>query len=133
MSQSFAATVGRALEPIMKPAGLGYWQIVVALISGIAAKEVVVSSMSVLYGIGNIASSQGMMALAAILGSQGFGIANAYSMMIFCLLYIPCAATIGVIHRETRSIKWTLGAVAIQLCTAWICSVLFYNVLGLIF
>lgn len=128
MSQSFAAGIGKLLVPVMTPAGLGYWQIIVALISGIAAKEVVVSSMSVLYGIGNIASDAGMSSLAAILNASGFGAVNAYSMMIFCLLYVPCVATIATIHRETRSGKWTLFAVAVQLAAAWIVSTAFFTV-----
>lgn len=133
MSQSFAAELGRLLVPVMTPAGLGYWQIIVALISGIAAKEVVVSSLSVLYGVGNVVSAGGMTTLAAILEGSGFGAINAYSMMIFCLLYIPCAATIGTIHRETGSFKWTLMTITIQLCTAWICSTIVYNLGCMIF
>ncbi len=128
MSDSFGAVLGKWLAPLMSSAGLGYWQIVVALISGIAAKEVVVSSLSVLYGIGNIASAEGMSALAGILSGSGFGVINAYSMMIFCLLYVPCAAAIGTIKRETNSLKWTLGAVSLQLGTAWLCSTLFFQI-----
>ncbi|MDY4434135.1 MAG: ferrous iron transport protein B, partial [Candidatus Flemingibacterium sp.] len=60
MSDSFAAIAARFLVPVMKPTGLGYWQIIVALISGVAAKEVVVSSMSVLFGVANAASAEGM-------------------------------------------------------------------------
>ncbi len=128
MSTSFAAAIGRVLEPIMSACGLGYWQIVVALISGIAAKEVVVSSMSVLYGVSNISSTAGMASLAAILTGSGFTAVNAYSMMIFCLMYVPCAATIATIHRETKSLKWTLFAVLLQLGLAWLCSTAFYVV-----
>ncbi len=128
MSQSFAAVIGKALVPIMSTAGLGYWQIVVALISGIAAEEVVVSSMSVLYGVGNIASVEGMTSLAGILTAGGFGSINAYSMMIFCLLYVPCVATIATIRRETSSRRWTILAVAIQLLTAWLVSTVFFNI-----
>ncbi len=130
MSESFAAYIGKVLVPVMKPLGLGYWQIVVALISGIAAKEVVVSSMSVLYGIGNIASVSGMAGLAAILSASGFGAINAYSMMIFCLLYVPCVATIATIRRETSSLKWTLLAILIQLGTAWLVSFGVYTTLS---
>mgnify|MGYP000093264405 FL=1 len=54
ISESFGSIIGKALVPVLAPAGLGYWQIAVALISGIAAKEVVVSSCSVLFGIANI-------------------------------------------------------------------------------
>lgn len=128
MSQSFAAMAGKWLVPVMAPAGLGYWQVVVALISGIAAKEVVVSSMSVLYGITNIASETGMAQLAGILAQSGFTALNAYSMMLFCLLYVPCIATIATIKRETASWKWTLSAVLLQLGTAWVVSVLFYQI-----
>ncbi|MCI8388787.1 MAG: ferrous iron transport protein B [Clostridiales bacterium] len=131
MSQSFAAMIAKFIEPIMRPTGLGYWQIIVALISGIAAKEVVVSSMSVLFGIGNIASAEGMAALSGALGAAGFGAANAYAMMIFVLLYIPCAATIATIRRESGSTKFTLGTVAMQLGTAWIMSAVVYNVIML--
>ncbi len=128
MSKSFGAFLGRWLVPIMEPAGLGYWQIIVALISGIAAKEVVVSSMSVLYGVGNIVSPEGMSTLAGVLLGNGFTSINAYSMMIFCLLYVPCAAAIATIRRETGSLKWTLRAIALQLGTAWICSTVFFQI-----
>lgn len=131
MSESFGAFLGKWIAPAMRPAGLGYWQIVVALISGIAAKEVVVSSMSVLYGVGNISSAAGMASLASLLGSQGFTAVNAYALMIFCLLYIPCAATIAVIRKETGSFKWTIGTVLLQLGIAWVFSTLFFQATSL--
>ena len=62
-SESFGAALGRFLVPVLKPAGLGLWQIAVALISGISAKEVVVSSFSVLFGVSNINSAAGMAAV----------------------------------------------------------------------
>ncbi len=133
MSKSFGALIGRWLEPVMAPAGLGYWQIIVALISGIAAKEVVVSSMAVLYGIGNISSAAGMSTLEGILASSGFGALNAYSMMLFCLLYVPCIASIATIKRETVSTKVTILTLCLQLGLAWSVSTLFYRLGGLIF
>ena len=66
MSSGFGAIAGRWLVPLFAPIGLGFWQIAVALIAGISAKEVVVSSFSVLYGIGNINSASGMAALSAV-------------------------------------------------------------------
>lgn len=131
MAESFAAGIGRILAPLMAPAGLGQWQIAVALISGIAAKEVVVSSMSVLYGIGNIFSAGGMESLLAALSSTGFTALNAYCLMLFCLLYVPCAATIGVIRRESGSVKYTVFAVLLQLGTAWAVSTLVFQIGGL--
>ncbi len=127
MSDSFGAALGRRLVPILKPAGLGLWQMGVALISGLAAKEVVVSSFSVLFGIPNINSAEGMNSLAQILKPAGFGALNAYALMVFCLLYTPCAAAMGVIARELKSVKWTLFIVFFQLAIAWLAAVLIFQ------
>lgn len=128
MSRSFAAMAGRLMAPALAPAGLGYWQIGVALLSGIAAKEVVVSSMGVLYGIANVASPEGMASLGSTLFASGFGAVNAYSMMLFALLYVPCIATLAAIRRESGSWRFTLAATALQLTSAWVVSTLFYQI-----
>ncbi len=133
VSESFAAIIGHSLTPILAPAGLGSWQIAVALISGISAKEVVVSSFSVLYGISNINSASGMTQLSAILGGAGFGGVNAYALMIFCLLYTPCIATIATIRRETQSTRWTLLMMAFQLAVAWTAAVIVFQIGSRIF
>ena len=133
ISQSFGAEIGRFLVPFLAPAGLGMWQIAVALISGLSAKEVVVSSFSVLFGISNINSAAGMSALSGILGASGFGPVNAYALMVFCLLYSPCMATVATIHRETRSWKWTLGMVLFQVLLAWAAATLVFQVGSRIF
>ena len=132
ISQSFGSYIGRAIVPVFAPAGLGYWQIIVALIAGIAAKEVVVSSCGVLFGISNIATAHGMSTALAALNSIGFGTANALALMVFCLLYVPCTATIATIRRETESRKLTILFVLFQLCVAWIMSFLFYHIFLLI-
>lgn len=133
VSQSFAAAIGRVLIPVLRPAGLGDWRIAVALISGLSAKEVVVSSFSVLFGINNINSAAGMGELSGILGGIGFGGVNAYALMIFCLLYSPCIAAVATIKKETGSIRWTLGMVLFQLAVAWAASVLVFQLGSLIF
>ena len=133
VSESLGAALGHWMEPILAPAGLGMWQIGVALISGISAKEVVVSSFCVLFGINNVNSAAGMAALTGQLAEAGFGPLNAYCMMVFCLLYVPCAATIGTIKKETGSMKFTLKMLAFQLVTAWIVSALVYQIGSLIF
>lgn len=69
MSESFGAAIGHFIVPVLKPIGLGYWQIAVALIAGISAKEVVVSSCAVLFGIANVNSAAGMGALHQALGA----------------------------------------------------------------
>ena len=128
MTDSFAALLGRILVPVFTPIGLGYWQIVVALISGIAAKEIVVSSTSVLFGVNNINSAGGMGEMVAALGAVGFGSINAYALMVFCLLYVPCAATLGTIRKETESTKFMLGAMVFQLGIAWLVTFVVYRV-----
>lgn len=128
MEQSFGAAIGRLLVPVFAPVGLGYWQIILALISGIAAKEVVVSSCSVLFGIGNVATEAGMQNLSALLGSMGFGAVNAYALMVFCLLYVPCMAAVATIRRETGSWKWTGAMAVFQLVTAWTGAFLVYQI-----
>lgn len=133
VSDSFAAIVGHSLAPFLRPAGLGQWQVAVALISGLSAKEVVVSSFSVLYGINNVNSSAGMAGLSGILTEAGFGWMNAYALMVFCLLYSPCIAAVATIKRETGSWKWTLGMVLFQLAVAWMGAVLVFQLGSFIF
>ncbi|MCI9354201.1 MAG: ferrous iron transport protein B [Firmicutes bacterium] len=127
MTNSFGAVIGHLLEPFFAPIGLGYWQIAVALIAGISAKEVVVSSCAVLFAVPNINSQAGMTELATILNSMGFGVLNAYCLMIFCLLYVPCAATIATIKRESNSWKWTGISVLFQIAVAWCVTFVVYR------
>lgn len=132
ISNSFGSIIGKAAVPLFAPVGLGYWQIVVALIAGIAAKEVVVSSCSVLFGVQNITTTDGMSTMVATLGALGFGAANAYALMVFCLLYIPCIATIATINREVESKKLTALIIFFQFAVAWVMSFLVYHI-GLLF
>lgn len=127
ISDSFAAGIGRFLVPVLAPAGLGLWQIGVALISGIAAKELVVSSCSVLFGM-SISTDMEIEAFHQVLEGMGFGAVNAYALMVFCLLYVPCMATIATIKKETNSWKWTIGMILMQLVIAWAVAVLVYQV-----
>lgn len=132
MKDSFGALFGKLLVPVLVPCGLGMWQIGVSLISGIAAKEVVVSSFSVLFGIGNANSSEGMQSLVSILGEQGFTAVNAYALMLFCLLYTPCIATIATIRSELHSRRLTAAVIVFQLIIAWSVTTLFYQIASLI-
>lgn len=128
-ADSFGAIIGKLLVPIMIPAGLGLWQIVVALISGISAKEVVVSSFAVLFGVANANSAAGMQEVMTNIqaASPGFGALNAYSLMIFCLLYVPCAASIATVKKESGSIRFTIGMVLFQLIFAWVMAVIVFQ------
>ena len=127
VSESFAAVLGRGLAPVLVPAGLGAWQTAVALLTGLSAKEVVVSSFFILYGAGNRGAGTGHEALAASLAAGDFTGASALALLVFCLLYTPCAAAMGAIKQETGSLRWTVGLAVYQLFLAWICAVLVYQ------
>ncbi len=127
MTESFGAFIGQCITPLFVPIGLGYWQIVTAIFAGISAKEVVVSSCAVLFGISNINSAAGMDTMAGLLGSMGFGALNAYAMMVFCLLYVPCVATLATIKKETGSWSWTGLTVLFQFGMAWLVTFLVFQ------
>ncbi len=127
MSDGFGAIIGRLLVPVFAPAGLGFWQIAVALIAGISAKEVVVSSCAVLFGIVNANSASGMAKFADVLQGIGFGPLNAFCLMVFCLLYVPCAAALAAIQKESGSWSWTAFVTVFQLAVAWIVTFVVYQ------
>ncbi len=128
MAGSFGAVIGKWLTPFFVPIGLGFWQIAVALIAGISAKEVVVSSCAVLFGIVNASSPEGMTAFAAALEGIGFGPLNAFCLMVFCLLYIPCAASLATIRKESGSGAWMCFTAVFQLAVAWVVTFIVYQI-----
>lgn len=115
-SQSILAAIGKLLAPVFTLCGFGSWKPAVALLSGLVAKESIVSTMSVLYSGGLTAALQ-----------INFTRLSACSFLIFVLLYTPCAAALSTIRRETGSIKWMVVSAFYQLATAWYCSALFYQ------
>lgn len=131
MAASFGAKLGSLLVPLLVPVGLGFWQIVVALIAGISAKEVVVSSFIVLFGIQGTKTAGEMAALNGQLSFIGFGPLNAFCMMLFCLLYIPCAATLATVKKETGSARSMGKTAAFQLLVAWGLTFLVYQTVTL--
>lgn len=118
-SESILANLGKFITPIFIPCGFGTWKASVSLVTGIVAKESVVSTMAVLYG-GNQQS------IADQLQSI-FSPLAAYSFMIFVLLYTPCIAALAAIKKEMRSLKWTFIAFIYQLSIAWLCSTLIFQ------
>lgn len=128
MTNSFGAILGRWITPFFVPIGLGFWQIAVALIAGISAKEVVVSSCAVLFGIVNASSPDGMASFAAALQGIGFGQINAFCLMVFCLLYIPCAAALAAIRKESHSWAWMGFTALFQLMVAWLVTFAVYHI-----
>lgn len=82
--------------PLLAPAGLGLWQIAVMLISGLAAKEVVASSFMVLFQVSSSSDAN----IVHMLSGMGFTSLNAYCLLVFCLLYTPCLATVMTIRKR---------------------------------
>ena len=120
--ESVLGVVGSWLAPFFGPLGIGHWAIVVSLIAGFVAKEVVVATLGAIFLSGNGA-------LGAVLASElGWGPLNAYAFMIFCLLYIPCIATIAVIKGETGTWKWAAFSAVYTIGVAWIIAALIYQI-----
>ena len=121
--KSYIGRIGKAIEPVFQPIGID-WRGSVALLTGFVAKEIVISTMGVLYAAEGDGESD---ALSNALLKSGMTPLSALSMMIFVLLYIPCLATIGAITRETGSVKWTLFNIAFTTGVAWGMSFVVYQ------
>ena len=124
--QSVLGMLGNVIAPIFAPLGFGFWQAAVAIIAGLAAKEVVVSTFGTLSGMEED-DEDGITSLV----HDTFTPLSAFSFMVFTLLYIPCFATIGAIKQETNGFKWPLIMCGITLVTAYIVSFLVFQIGGL--
>jgi len=122
-ADSVLGMIGSFIAPIFAPLGFGTWQAAVAIIAGLAAKEVVVATFGTLAGMEED-DEDGITQLV----HDTFTPLSAYSFMAFTLLYTPCFAAIGAIKQETNSYKWAATMCAITLVTAYIVSFLIYNV-----
>ncbi len=126
INSSIGASIGKMIAPLFAPLGFGSYQASLSLLTGVLAKEVVIANMAIIYGIGETAGE-----FAAALSST-FTPISAYAFMIFVLLYTPCVSVIGVIRRETNSIKWTVFSVLYQFGIAWFVSMAFYQIASLL-
>lgn len=120
INTSFLAYIGKLLAPIFKPLGFGFWQASVSLLTGLMAKEVVVSSMGVIFGSN----------LRDIL-PQFFTSISAYAFLVFVLLYTPCITAVATMKKEYGS-KLAIFSVAYQFVLAWLAAFLVYNIGSLI-
>ena len=109
--------VGSFFGMLVQLLGFGTWQAGATLVPGFLAKEVIVSSMAIIY-------SSGDAGLVNVIQNQ-FTPLSAYAFMIFILLYIPCVSTVAAIRKETYSWKWTALAVAYPLVTAYVLTFIF--------
>lgn len=121
VNNSYFAYLGRFIAPIFKPLGFGTWEVAVALLTGVLAKEVVVTTFNIIYHI------QGNEGLVTIIQNQ-YTALSAYSFMVFSLIYMPCVATIATILKETFSKKWMFFAIFYSLTLGYVLSLLIYQV-----
>ncbi|MEG1730067.1 MAG: ferrous iron transport protein B [Oscillospiraceae bacterium] len=121
---SLLAYIGRFIAPIFAPLGFGHWQAAVASFTGLLAKENIVATFGVLYGVGGV-SEVGAEYWAQL--AQNFTALSAYSFMIFNLLCAPCFAAMGAIRSEMNSGKWTAGAIGYQCLFAYVVSLIVYQ------
>ena len=121
-AESILARFGSFIAPIFAPLGFGAWQAAVALLTGLIAKEAVVSSMSLFYGF-----SMTDYAAAGAAMAVTFSPAAALAFLVFCALYTPCVAAIATIRREMGSRRWTVLTLAWQLAVAYLASFVAYH------
>ncbi|MDO7907977.1 ferrous iron transport protein B [Paenibacillus sp. JX-17] len=121
INESFLKNIGSIIAPVLSPLGFGDWQAAAALLTGFLAKEVVVSTMNIIYAAPSVAGLQGEL-------THFFTPLQSYSFMVFILLYVPCLATVGVIRKETSSAKWTWFSVGYALVVAYLISFVIYRV-----
>lgn len=123
--KSYLQTVGHAIEPVIAPLGFD-WQMGVSLMSGVVAKEVVVSSMSVIYNTPD--SDNPEHDLSSILrADNNWNTSVALSFLTFVLIYFPCIASVSAIGRESGTWKWAFFTVVYTTGMAWLASFLVYN------
>jgi ferrous iron transport protein B len=122
---SMLASIGNAIKFIFVPLGFGQWQSAMAVVTGFLAKEVVVATYGVLFGLGEVAEDNPNLITHI---SQMFTPVSAYSFMVFTLLASPCFAALGAIKSEMGSWKWTLFAMAWQTGLAYVLAMLIYQI-----
>lgn len=123
INYSLAAMIGRALEPLLAPLGFN-WQIAVALIPGMAAREVAVAALGTVYAIegGKEAADQIGLVLA-----EKWSLATALSFLVWFIFAPQCASTLAVIRRETGSARWMVATFIYMFALAYVASLLTYN------
>lgn len=116
-SYSILAAIGTRIAPLFTLCGFGNWKAAVSLLSGVAAKECVVSTMAILYGGADLAAALPLT----------FTPLSAYAFMAFVLLYTPCIAALSAIRKEMGSLKWTAVTIGYQMTAAWFVSAMIFQ------
>jgi ferrous iron transport protein B len=136
LQNSFAGKIGHVIEPVIKP--LGYdWQIGIGIISSFAAREVIVSTLAIVYGVGKDAADHDRNSLYGTLqqakrtdGTPIFNTATCASLLVFYILAAQCLSTTAVVRRETGTWKWPLFQIAYMTGLAYLAAMVVYQVLS---
>lgn len=124
-TDSLLAIIGTWIAPVFAPLGFGDWRVATALLTGLMAKEAVISTLGVLMNTGANIGSAALLTL--------FTTRSALSFLVFCLLYTPCVAALAAFRREMGSGIKTALVVLSQCCVAWLAAFAVYTLIGVIF
>lgn len=124
-TDSLLAIIGTWIAPVFAPLGFGDWRVATALLTGLMAKEAVISTLGVLMNVG---ANLGSAALGGV-----FTLPSAVSFLVFCLLYTPCVAALAALRRELGSGVKTVLVMISQCCVAWLAAFCVYALIGVIF
>ena len=140
MEQSYIGKIGKTIEPVIRPCGF-QWKEGVAIITGIGAKEIVATTMGVLYNTGSDDVAEASeeddedaenARLSQVIANSGMTPLIAFSFLIFVLLYMPCIPACIAIKNESGKWKWAVFTICYTTALAWICSTLIFQLGSLI-
>ena len=123
LSHTVAGRIGHALEPVLRPLGFD-WRIATGLVGALAAKEVFVAQLGIVYAVGE--ADEESTALRTQLKAN-YSPLQAFCIMLFCLISAPCMATIAVTRRESNSWKWALFQFDGLTALAWVLTLVVYQ------
>jgi ferrous iron transport protein B len=132
---SYLGRLGQLCEPVVKPLGLN-WKVCISLLSGAAAKELIISILGVLYSEtdvedGSTTLPQKLTAPNPQTGEPDFTMRNSLAFLVFILLYFPCVASLAAIARETGTWKWSVFSVFYNTTLAWVVAYAVYMIAGI--
>ena len=129
LENSYLGQIGKAIQPALAPLGFD-WKASVALVTGVTAKEIVVSTLGVLYSADEddaVSLSEKLLSATDENGDPLYNVAVAISLMLFVLIYLPCIGTLATIKSETGSWWWTVFVAVYTIALAWVVSFVVYQ------
>lgn len=129
MENTYLGMMGKTIEPVFAPLGFD-WKMGVATLSGLAAKEVIVSTLGVLYSLGDEVTEEDTSLREIIASNMSF--ASAMAFIVFVMVYLPCLAATAVFAKEAESARYTVYLVIFTFATAWVLAFITYNIVNLL-